>query len=85
MDARIWPGTYLKCRNVYMAYPVADGISYGEETMEKILIFAIPVLNILICLVSPVNGLIRYMWPVMTIMPMLFWWILQPAPKTPSN
>lgn len=68
-----------------MAYPVADGISYGEETMEKILIFAIPVLNILICLVSPVNGLIRYMWPVMTIMPMLFWWIQQPAPKTPSN
>lgn len=35
MDARTWPGTYLKCRNVYMAYPVTDGISYGEETMEK--------------------------------------------------
>lgn len=32
---RTWPGTYLKCRNVYMAYPVADGISYGEEAMEK--------------------------------------------------
>ena len=35
MDARTWPGTYLKCRNVYLAYSVADGISSGEEAMEK--------------------------------------------------
>ena len=75
-------GTYLKCRNVYLAYSVADGgIFWWRSNGKNLLIFAIPVLNILICLVSPVNGMIRYMWPVMTIMPMLFWWILQPAPK----
>ena len=35
MDAGTRAGTYLKCRNIYLAYPVADGISSGEETMEK--------------------------------------------------
>ena len=25
----------FKCRNVYLAYSVADGVSSGEETMEK--------------------------------------------------
>lgn len=35
MDACTWAGTYLKCRNVYLAYSVADGVSSGEEAMEK--------------------------------------------------
>lgn len=72
-------GTYTWLTLLLMGYLLV------KKQWKKLLIFAIPVLNILICLVSPVNGLIRYMWPVMTIMPMLFWWILQPAPKTSSN
>ena len=35
MDAGTRAGTYLKCRNINLAYSVADGISSGEETMEK--------------------------------------------------
>jgi hypothetical protein len=31
----------------------------------------IPILNILICVASPVNGLVRYALPVMGIMPLL--------------
>ena len=72
-------GTYTWLTLLLMGYLLV------KKQWKKLLIFAIPVLNILICLVSPVNGMIRYMWPVMTIMPMLFWWILQPAPKTSSN
>ena len=56
-----------------------------KKQWKKILIFAIPVLNILVCLVSPVNGMIRYMWPVMTIMPMLLLWILRPEEKTAAD
>ena len=78
-------GTYLKCRNVYLAYSVADGVSSGEETMEKTpdLCHTGTEYTDMSCVSC--KWMIRYMWPVMTIMPMLFWWILQPAPKTSSN
>lgn len=72
-------GTYTWLTLLLMGYLLV------KKQWKKLLIFAIPVLNILICVVSPVNGMIRYMWPVMTIMPMLLWWSFRPEEKVATD
>lgn len=72
-------GTYTWLTLLLMGYLLV------KKQWKKLLIFAIPVLNILICVVSPVNGMIRYMWPVMTIMPMLVWWSFRPEEKVATD
>ncbi len=47
------------------------GFVCRKKDIRSLLVFAIPLLNVLICFASPVNGYLRYMLPVMAIMPLL--------------
>lgn len=44
---------------------------------KELIVMSIPALHIAICLVSPVNGLLRYAMPLMAIMPIILSWTLK--------
>lgn len=50
---------------------VLIGILIKYRQWKYIPVMAAPVLNIAVCCVSPVNGLLRYSWPLAASMPIL--------------
>ena len=45
-----------------------------RKRWKGILVLAAPVLNIAICIASPVNGLLRYVFPLMAVIPTAIFW-----------
>lgn len=62
------PGSYTWLLILLAAY-----MMYRKKT-KGIFMYVAPFMNILVCIASPVNGLIRYMLPVMACMPLMFGW-----------
>ena len=62
------PGTYtwiLLIMGGYLCY---------EKQFKKILALAVPFLNICVCLISPVNGYLRYAMPLIACTPVVVYW-----------
>ena len=45
-----------------------------RKRWKGILVLAAPALNVAICIASPVNGLLRYAFPLMACMPAVIFW-----------
>ena len=52
-----------------------------RKRWKGILVLAAPALNVAICIASPVNGLLRYAFPLMACMPAVIFWGLAYAEK----
>lgn len=53
------------------------GLIIRKHFFKELVVMIIPLLHIAICLVSPVNGLLRYAMPLMAAMPLLFCWTMR--------
>ena len=45
-----------------------------RKRWKGLLVMAAPVLNVAICIASPVNGLLRYTFPLMACIPVVIFW-----------
>lgn len=62
------PGSYT-----WMALLLAAYMIYRKRS-KGILMYIAPAMNILVCIASPVNGLIRYTLPLMACIPLMLGW-----------
>ena len=53
-----------------------------RKRWKGILVLAAPVLNVAICIASPVNGLLRYAFPLMAAIPTVVFWGLAYGEKS---
>ena len=44
---------------------------------KELIVMSVPILHLAICVVSPVNGLLRYAMPLMAIIPLMLCWTLK--------
>ena len=64
------PGTYTWMMLICIGY-----LCYKKKIKGNLALLA-PFLNILVCIVSPVNGYLRYALPLMACAPMIIYWCL---------
>lgn len=62
------PGSYTWMLLLLAAYMI-----YRKRT-KGVLVYIAPAMNILVCIASPVNGLIRYTLPLMACIPLMLGW-----------
>lgn len=60
-------------------------ILLASHQFKELIVMSVPSLHLAICLVSPVNGLLRYAMPLMAIMPLVLSWTLKMFDKEKQN
>ena len=70
------PGTYTWILLICIGY-----LCY-KKNFKGILVTAAPFLNVMVCIASPVNGLLRYAMPLMACTPMIIYWCLSYKNRT---
>lgn len=64
------PGTYT-----WLLIIIA-GLILAYCAKWNLVVLVSPFFNVLVCIASPVNGLLRYAWPVAAAMPAIIWWLV---------
>lgn len=64
------PGTYT-----WLLIIIA-GLILAYCAKWNLVVLVAPFFNVLVCIASPVNGLLRYAWPVAAAMPTIIWWLV---------
>lgn len=60
-------------------------ILIASHQFKELIVMSVPSFHLAICLVSPVNGLLRYAMPLMAIMPLVLSWTLKMLDKEKKN
>lgn len=71
LSLSIYPGTYTWITVICIL------LLCKKKKWKQLAIMLIPVLQILVCIASPVNGYVRYTLPLMAITPLLIIWTLR--------
>lgn len=71
----------LQCGTYTWIVILLLGYLIYRKRWKGILVLAAPALNVAICIASPVNGLLRYAFPLMACMPAVIFWGLAYAEK----
>lgn len=56
-----------------MAVALSGGIHHSHDALKTLFALAPSLILLLICCVSPVNGYLRYMLPIMAALPVQMW------------
>lgn len=72
------PGLALLCNSGFYTWVliILAGYLIYRRRWKGILAMALPFLNVAICIASPVNGLLRYVFPLIACMPSILYWCI---------